>query len=220
MRAEIPSGRDPSPKDLEDLADALGVLRADQRAEALAAAREAVAAGLDADRRAKAMGALVALAGALAEFDKGLERREVTAVRMARSEAKVALAALADSAEVLEALAGRVQALWNAWGEEGHGEPARQTPRTTTACYTDGCGSGWHRRKSERALSAQLGWRSGRQFQGRGYPTPAFARAVSVAGPPILPTPTDRPFLLPVSETAIVFTLVASRHLVQILIVA
>ena len=24
MRAEIPSGRDPSPKDLEDLADALG----------------------------------------------------------------------------------------------------------------------------------------------------------------------------------------------------
>ena len=154
MRAEIPSGRDPSPKDLEDLADALGALRADQRAEALAAAREAVAAGLDADRRAKAMGALVALAGALAEFDKGLERREVTAVRMARSEAKVALAALADSAEVLEALAGRVQALWNAWGEEGHGEPARQTPRTTTACYTDGCGSGWRRRKSERALSA------------------------------------------------------------------
>ena len=52
-------------------------------------------------------------------------------MRMARSEAKVALAALADSAEVLEALAGRVQALWNAWGEEGHGEPVRQTPRTT-----------------------------------------------------------------------------------------
>ena len=39
MRTEIPSGRDPSPKDLEDLADALGALRADQRAEALAAAR-------------------------------------------------------------------------------------------------------------------------------------------------------------------------------------
>ena len=51
-------------------------------------------------------------------------------------------------------------------------------------------------------------------------PTPAFARAVSVAWPPILPTPTDRPFLLQVAETAIVFTLVASRHLVQVLIVA